>query len=389
MSARLNPQLSRKAGPRTLLLGCLALLFAVGCGRNFRIDRPDSSLLPARDILHLAWFKQLVEPEILTYKTQEWASASIDKTGNVFVGSSTGRFSAYSPKGKRLWTIKTNGAIASTPLVSETLGIVFFGANDGKMHAINLKTGTEIWSYATQGIFEHAPVEADGMLLFTTDENRVYAVDARSGKWHWQYDRPAPEGFTIRGYAGVLADRGVVYTGFSDGRIVALKASTGDVVWTRALVGEKKRFVDVDATPVLAGGLLITASFSMGVVAMDADNGSIRWSYKSEGASSVAASNGRIYFSVPTMGLVCLDQKGKLLWQQSIPRGIPSRPVLAWPYIYLTGTETGLYVASANTGELLQYFPAGRGISAPPAAVPGKVVILSNQGYLYAFGTAQ
>ena len=377
--------LSRATAHLAVLLIGLMGFCATGCGRIFQVDRPDSAHLPARDILRLAWFKQLVEPEILTYKTQEWASASIDKTGNVFVGSSSGRFSAYGERGKRLWTVKTEGAVSSTALISQTLGIVFFGANDGKMHAVNLKTGKKIWEYATQGIFEHAPVEADGMLLFTTDENRIYAVDARNGKWRWQYDRQAPEGFTIRGYAGVLVDGGVAYTGFSDGRIVALKTTTNDVVWTRSLVGEKKRFVDVDATPVLADGLLITSSFALGVVAMDAENGSIMWSHKSEGASSIAAANGKIYFTVPTTGLVCLNQKGKPLWQQAIPKGIPSRPVVAGSYVYVTGTETGLYVASAQTGELLQYFPVGRGISAAPAAVSGKVVILSNQGFLYAF----
>ena len=29
-------------------------------------------------------------------------------------------------------------------------------------------------------------------LFFTSGENRIYALDARGGKWKWQYDREAP-----------------------------------------------------------------------------------------------------------------------------------------------------------------------------------------------------
>ena len=106
----------------------------------------------------------------------------------------------------------------------------------------------EHWTYG-QGPIESQPTYADGIVYFTSGENRIYAVDAHKGTWKWQYDRESPESFTIRGYAAPLVVDGRVYAGFSDGYLACLSAATGDVIWARSLAGEATRFMDVDSTP--------------------------------------------------------------------------------------------------------------------------------------------
>ena len=344
--------------------------------------------MPAEDVLRLRWHRKLARHGVFDYRPQEWASAAVGPDGLLFVGSTARRFVALDGNGRLRWALRTAGAVSSRPLYAAERGLVYFGADDGKLYAVEAKSGKVRWTYATQGTIANVPVLDEGTLLFTSSEERVYAVDAATGRWRWQYDREAPEGFTIQGHAGVAVRDNTAYTGFSDGVLVALRASTGEVVWTRRLAEDKPRFVDVDATPVIAGELLLTASYASGVYAIAVDNGSVHWHFPVEGVSALTvAPSGMIFASAAEVGLVALDRRGREIWRQAMPKGVPSAPVITGDYLVVTGTETGLHVASARTGRLLQLFDPGHGISAPPTAAGGMIYVLSNVGRLFAFAT--
>jgi outer membrane protein assembly factor BamB len=373
---------------RPLALLSLALVGVGGCAANYRLDETTPPAAePPREVLRLRWHKQLVEREFMDYKPQEWASAAIDEDRVVYVGSSAGRFLAIDGvTGKIRWTFDTAGAIASAPLVDRSSSTVFFGSDDGKLYALDTRDGSKRWSYATQGTINPTPALSDGTLLFTSSEGRIYALDAKNGAWRWQYDREIPEGFTIQGYAGVAVKGNVAYTGFTDGTLVALRIFSGDVLWTKSLAGGKTQFIDVDSTPVLAApDLLLTSSYASGVFAVSPDSGSIRWQYPLEGVTSIIVHGNNIYCSAPKVGIVSLDMMGHQRWRQAMAHGVPSSPVGVGSYVFLAGTESGLFAASFSTGRLLQYFDPGHGISAPPAVGAGLLVVLTNEGWLYAF----
>jgi outer membrane protein assembly factor BamB len=371
---------------RRLPAWVVAPALLAGCAGAYRLDDRHPLDTPAEDVLQLRWHRQLARRGVFDYRPQEWASAAVTSDGLLFVGSSARRFVALDGNGRLRWALRTEGAVSSRPLVLPQWGLVCFGADDGKLYAVETATGKVRWTYATQGTISNVPVLAEETLLFTSSEDRIYAVDAATGRWRWQYDREAPEGFTIQGHAGVAVRGQRAYAGFSDGVLVALRASTGEVVWTRRLAEDKPRFVDVDATPVIAGDLLLTASYASGVYAIAIDNGSVHWHFPVEGVSALAvAPSGMIFASAAEVGLVALDQRGREIWRQAMPRGVPSAPVITGEYLVVTGTETGLHVASARTGRLLQLFDPGQGISAPPTAAGGMLYVLSNVGRLFAF----
>lgn len=371
----------------TRFLAVFALaITAVGCARNYRLDDGGRTPAAPRRVFQTVWHRPLVARGLLDFRPQEWARALIDESGRVYIGSSAGRFLALDGHdGRTLWSFKVEGAISSTPTLDASTGTLYFGADDGKLYALDRESGRLKWSYATQGTISPAPVVAQGFLLFTSSEGRLYALDATTGKWRWQYDREFPEGFTIQGFSGVAVRGSTAYTGFADGTLVAVRVFSGDVVWTRSLKGGKKRFVDVDATPVLDGDLLYTTSYASGLYAVSLDTGSIRWQHPVEGASAVTCHEGRIYFTGPDVGVVALDRSGHVLWRQGVRRGVPSTPVASGPYLFVSGTESGLYAVAAQDGRLLQYFDPGHGISAPPAVGKGVLAALTNQGRLYLF----
>ena len=82
-----------------------------------------------------------------------------------------------------------------------------------------------------------APVEAGGIIYLAAGYSIVHAIRATDGRLLWRYDPKVPEaagqklraGWGIRGLA-LWKDK--VYVGTQDGRLLALAAGTGKLVWS-------------------------------------------------------------------------------------------------------------------------------------------------------------
>ena len=82
-----------------------------------------------------------------------------------------------------------------------------------------------------------APVAVDGVLYLAAGASHVFAVDATNGKLIWEHDTQAREkaGVVLRGAwgsRGIAYANGKVFTGTLDGRLIALDAKTGTVLWS-------------------------------------------------------------------------------------------------------------------------------------------------------------
>ncbi len=78
-----------------------------------------------------------------------------------------------------------------------------------------------------------APVEADGVIYIAVGFSVIYAVDAVSGKMLWSYDpKILPEKMHLAwGIRGLAFWKDKVIAGVQDGRLFALDAKTGKLVW--------------------------------------------------------------------------------------------------------------------------------------------------------------
>lgn len=103
------------------------------------------------------------------------------------------------------------------------------------------------WVYQTMasGKLETTPLVVDGILYGTGQDDRAFALDARTGRPIWQYQRALPSdirpccGRINRGLA-ILGDK--VFLGTLDAHVIALDAKTGNVVWDVKAVDYRKGY---------------------------------------------------------------------------------------------------------------------------------------------------
>jgi outer membrane protein assembly factor BamB len=344
------------------------------------------------DRLALKW-KFVAADRLGEISPQEFAAPAVIGD-TVYIGSATGTMYALRASSGRVRWKRKVGPVMAAPLVVGPM--LYVGTGDGFIVALDSETGKVKWKYQGRGGIAQTPVTTGELVIFSNEADQVVALDAVTGKFKWQFKSETPEEYTLRGHAGVALDGEFVYTGFSNGSLVALRRDTGSVAWSTSLKGDADRFVDVDGTPIVVGSLLYVTSASGGVHAVDKQTGLVRWRVpfwdaalpsSTGNVGGITTDGTTLYASVADLGTYAIDMEGNVLWRVGAHRGgEPATPVIFEDLLVYSLATDGLFVADRRTGETLEYFDPGDGVSAPPTVTAdGRLFVMSNRGVLYAF----
>ena len=168
----------------------------------------------------------------------------------------------------------------------------YAGQRFSTLDQVNTTTAQSLvvkWVYQTgaTGKFETTPLVADGILYATGQDDRAFALDARTGRPIWLYQRQLPSdirpccGRVNRGLA-ILGDK--VFMGTLDAHVVALDTKTGNVVWDVAAIDYAKGYSFTLAPLVLKDLVIVGVSGGeygiRGFIdAYDADTGRRKWRF--------------------------------------------------------------------------------------------------------------
>ncbi len=109
---------------------------------------------------------------------------------------------------------------------------------------------------------EATPIVIDGIMYLTSNWSRVYALDARTGSILWKFDPKVPGEWAAKGCCDVV-NRGVavanerVFVGTFDGRLIALNANDGTVLWEVNTIDRTKPYTITGAPRVVGDKVLI------------------------------------------------------------------------------------------------------------------------------------
>jgi quinohemoprotein ethanol dehydrogenase len=147
------------------------------------------------------------------------------------------------------------------------------------------------WTFetGTDRVLEATPLVVGGVMYTTASWGIVFALDARTGKELWRWDPkvdPKYERFACCDVVnrGVAYYRGRVYAAAFDGRLTALDAATGAVVWSVVTVDQTRAYTITGAPRVVKGRVIIGnggAEYGIRgyISAYDAETGRLAWRF--------------------------------------------------------------------------------------------------------------
>ncbi len=120
------------------------------------------------------------------------------------------------------------------------------------------------WTFAVKGTdnLEVTPVVVNGVMYITT-ANQCFAVDARSGRQIWRYQRPLTKG--VIGDAAGAINRGVAVLGdrlfmvTDNAHLIALEKNTGALLWDVEMADYKQHYGGTSA-PLVVNDLVISGT---------------------------------------------------------------------------------------------------------------------------------
>jgi len=133
------------------------------------------------------------------------------------------------------------------------------------------------------------PIVVDGVIYIAGSLDRVYAVDAASGRLLWRVDPQVSltamrNSWAARTNRGVAVWEGKVFVGTGDCRMLALDAATGKQLWASPVCVDTTE-TGITGAPVVGGGKVFIgyngsdSGVRGSMVAFDANTGKLAWRF--------------------------------------------------------------------------------------------------------------
>lgn len=195
-----------------------------------------------RDTAEVKWTMKMYD--------QTWSLPAVNpSTGNVYVGNNNMLAAlgpntfAYSATGERLWSAKSNGTVAASPLLTKD-GKVLLGGFDGFLRAYDEATGELLWTFGTRDHIYASPGQlSDGTVVQPSADGTIYGLDPADGTKRWAFDTLE----AVRSSPAIDADDNI-YVGSGQGRLFVLNPD-GTLRWSMQLIEDERN--DLNASPAL------------------------------------------------------------------------------------------------------------------------------------------
>lgn len=137
---------------------------------------------------------------------------------------------------------------------------------------------------------EATPIVVDGVMYVTSTWSRVSALNAKTGELLWAYDPEVPRSWAGRVCCdvvnrGVAVAEGKAVFGTLDGRLIALDAKSGALLWTVDTLPDREQWYSITGAPRIVGKRVFIgnggAEYSVRgyVSAYSLDKGDLLWRF--------------------------------------------------------------------------------------------------------------
>ena len=304
----------------------------------------------------------------------EVRSSPMVSNGVLYIGAyDNNLYAINSVDGSFVWKYPTGAGICATPCADN--GKVIFGSEDGILYAISERTGRISWSCPTDGRIRSSAMVAYSHVFFGSDDGCAYAANGDSGNVIWKFQTGGP----VR-CRPLLVDESIVL-GSEDGQLYAVDMGSGELRWRQRA---SRGFI---SSPSRGDGLIYAGSRDWYMYAYSAQSGWPVWRFRTSNMviSSPAAAETMVYFGSVDANVYALDAKsGRLVWKVPTDGQVVSSPIVHEGRVYLGSVDRHVYCLEAKTGNQLWRFQASGPITSSPTIAKGILYIGSLDGHIYA-----
>lgn len=309
----------------------------------------------------------------------------------VYAASFDGNVSALDPEtGDRVWRTDLEILLTAGPGIGA--GLVVVAGYDGDIVALNDADGSESWRINIGGESLAKPVISGESVIIYTNDGRLRVFSTFDGSARWEIEQ-SPPALTLRGAATPIIVGASVITGFDNGRLVASTLNDGEVMWEAVITpstgrSDLDRLADIDGALAVVGQDVYASGYQGRVVAMAAESGQVLWDRDLSGFSGLAADWENIYVSGDDGEVIALLRRnGSDVWRNNILlRRDPTAPAAFHTTVVVGDFEGYVHFFSNTDGTLVARERVGKGmISGQPLVAGDKLLIQSESGTLSAF----
>jgi eukaryotic-like serine/threonine-protein kinase len=295
--------------------------------------------------------------------------------GVLYVGAyDNNLYALQAMSGEFIWKYATDGGVVSKPVVYD--GNVYFGSEDARLHVISARSGKILWSYYTKGPIRSSPRIAEGHVFIGSDDAYLHAVNAMTGRRAWSIDAGAP----IRSTPLVVGEN--IYFGTESGDMFCVDLA-GTTRWR---FKAKRGFT---SSPIYSEGVIFAGSVDTVLYALDSRSGYILWRFRMNRAtiSTPCLADNLIFIGSVDANIYCIDiHSAKEIWHYTTESQVNSSPIIYKDALLCGSIDGSIYCLEYRTGRLRWKFSTQGAITGTPVVDNDILYFGSTDHNIYAIG---
>lgn len=328
--------------------------------------------------------------------------------GLIYTLDSRARVSAVTTAGEVAWTrdltppFARSSDAASGGGLAIANGRLYVTSAFGMLWALDLSSGSEIWSKRFDAPLSAAPTISGSHVYVVASDSTGWAIDAATGQTDWQLTGAPSPSSMVGGAAPAVAGDLVLFP-TPAGELIAARRDTGQIMWRRAVAGTRigmayASVTDVTGDPVVQGDTIYVGNQSGRVMALNRADGRPLWTADEAAYGPVWPVGGSVFLMSDRNRLVRLDAaSGAFIWAQPLPLHIRDRErrrAEIFPH-YGPTLAGGRLIVGSGDGVLRSFDPASgalvgetelrSGAAITPIVVGGTLYVVSRDGRLTAY----
>jgi len=307
----------------------LSLLSLISCGSLSSKESDELEEIPGTFYIKPVWFKDGGEISVSAYR-----QLPITIDGEIiYIAGAWGKVSAMEfSNGHKIWEIETDKQILAGPGFGENTLIVT--TKEAEIIALSADKGEVLWRTKLVSEVIVSPLIYDEMVFIQSIDGSLNALNVKNGEKIWIQSRTVPP-LSLRGSSQPIIVEDNIVAGFADGKLVSYELASGKIVWETTIAvprgrSDLERMVDIDGVFISQDGVIYAVSYQGRIVALSAPDGQIIWARDMSSYAGVNLEQEQIYVTDAKGHIWALDRKtGATLWRQEKLEGrIVSVPVV-------------------------------------------------------------